>query len=133
MVVWYWLPQNNSLIKTSCNTRLINTMHMHTVWFWRVALKSYLYWPACGKINHIFWLRSHKLKSFKSLLNLKSSLCSLPPLWCSILWSVVEGVYCLWFIAVEVSQRFLDHFDCDQMFLFVDASELENINTLLTL
>lgn len=91
MVVWYWLPQNNSLIKTSCNTRLIDTMHMHTVWFWRVALKSYLYWPAGGKINHIFWLRSHKLKSFKSLLNLKSSLRSLPLLWCSILWRVVEG------------------------------------------
>lgn len=94
-------------------------------------MKSYLYWPGCGKINHIFWLRSHKLKSFKSLLNLKSSLSSLPPLWCSILWSVVEGVYCLWFIAVEVSQRFLDHFDCDQMFLFVDASELENIKYII--
>lgn len=93
-------------------------------------MKSYIYWPAGGKINHIFWLRSHKLKSFKSLLNLKSSLRSLPLLWCSILWSVVEGVYCLWFIAVEVLQRFLDHFDCDQMFLFVEASELENINSI---
>lgn len=119
--------------------RIVNLLRLHATQYWltqcthslvwRVALKSYLYWPAGGKINHIFWLRSHKLKSFKSLLNLKSSVSSLPLLWCSILWRVVEGVYCLWFIAVEVLQRFLDHFDCDQMFLFVEASELENINT----